>query len=102
MKDLQLPEFSDLFSRLTDRQRIGQGFGNSFALDLIGQAKVGAMSGIIGLMAMAGRLATPALGGCNRSRTEVAQVGDLIDDVGTLLFQSFERLVSHGVEWPQS
>ena len=95
MKDRQPPEFSDLFFRLPDRQRIGQGLGNTLAVDLVGQAQIRTMPRIIGLMAMATGLATAALGGGNRSRTEVAEVGDLVDEVGTLLFQSFERFVSH-------
>ena len=60
---LQLSEFSDLSFRLPDRRWIGEGFGDGLAVDLVGQTRIGAVPRIVGLMAVAVGLATPASGG---------------------------------------
>jgi hypothetical protein len=71
---------------------VGQGFGNSLAVDLEGQAEIGAVAWILGLMAMAVGFATSARGGSDRSTTQIAESRDLIGNVDALVFQEFQRL----------
>ena len=92
MQTLQFPEFSDFSFGLSRCGLVGQGFGNSLAVDLVGQAEIGTMAWILGLMAMAVRFATSASGGSDRSTTQIAESGDLTGNVGPLLFQGFQRL----------
>ena len=85
VQDLQFTEFGDLSFGLERRSLVGQGFRGGLAIDLVGQAQVGAVPRVFGLMAVAVGLATAACGGSDRATTQIAQGGDLIGDVGPLL-----------------
>ena len=60
MKALQFPEFNDLSFCLSRCGQIGQRLGNRSAVELEGQAEIGAVAWILGLMAMAVGFATAA------------------------------------------
>src|SRR5450755_2901199 len=64
-----------------------EGFSNRLPTHLVCQAVVGAMTGLIGQMAMAVGLATAALNGGNGAAAKVAQLQDLVQDGGAMLFQ---------------
>src|SRR5437016_7547415 len=53
VQTLQFPEFSDLSFRFPDCRRIGQRLGDSLASDFVGEAEVGTIPRIFGLMAVA-------------------------------------------------
>jgi len=92
MQALQLPEFSDFSFGLSRRELVGQRFGNGLPIEFVSQAEIGAMAWMLGLVAMAVRFATSARGGSDRATTQVAESGDLTDNVTTLLFEGFQRL----------
>src|SRR5271170_4864682 len=92
MQALQFSEFGDFSFGLSRCGLVGQGLGNRLAVDLEGQAEMGTMAWILGLMAMAVGLATSASGGGDRATTQIAESRDLIGNVGALLFQGFQRL----------
>jgi hypothetical protein len=71
----------------------GKGFGDGFSFHLAGSAKVRALGGVVGLMAMSGRFAT---GTCDRSSARVGQFQHLLKDSAALLFQFGEKLC-HGM-----
>src|ERR1019366_7768286 len=91
MQVLQFPEFSDFSFGLSRCGLVGQGFGNSLAADLEGQAEIGTVAWILGLMAMGVWFATSARGGSDRSTTQIAESRDLIGNVDAPLFQEFQR-----------
>jgi hypothetical protein len=92
MQILQFPEFRDFSFSLSRCGLVGQRLGNSLAVDLESQAEIGTVPWILWLMAMAVGLATSASSGSDRSRTQIAESGDLTGDVHALLFQKFQRL----------
>src|SRR5260370_7994098 len=92
MQTLQFSEFSNFSFGLSRCGLVGQGFGNCLAIDLVGQTEIGTMAWILGLMAMAVRLATPARGGTDGATTQIAQSPDLIVNPAPLFFQVFHRL----------
>src|SRR6185295_12190769 len=91
MKALQSTEFSDFSFGLSRRGLTREGFGNSLAVDLVGQAEIGPMAWILRQVAMAVRFAASAHGGSDRAATQVAQSCDLIGNVGPLLLERLER-----------
>jgi hypothetical protein len=91
MQALQSPEFSDLSFGLSRCGLAGQGFGNSIAVELEGQAEIGTVAWILGLMAMAAEFATFASSGSDRSTPQIAPSRGLIGNVDALLFQKFQR-----------
>jgi hypothetical protein len=74
----------------------GKGFGDGLSVVLTGEAKVGAVSGMMGLMAVARRLAAGAPRGGDRSAAKVGQSDDFLEDVAALLLQLVERF-RHGI-----
>ena len=92
MQALQFPEFSDFSFGLSGRGLVGQCFGNGFAIDLVGQAQIGAMAWVFGLMTMAARFATSACGRSDRATTQVAQGSDLIGNANPFLFEGLQGL----------
>src|SRR5450755_5053749 len=68
-----------------------EGFSNRLPTHLVCQAVVGAMTGLIGQMAMAVGLATAALNGGNGAAAKVAQLQDLVQDGRAMLFQIGDR-----------
>src|ERR1017187_8511822 len=92
MQVLQFPEFSDFSLGLSRCGLVGQQFSSRLAVDLEGQAEIGTVAWILGLMAMAVRFATSARGGSDRSTTQIAESGDLIGHVDALLFQEIQGL----------
>jgi hypothetical protein len=89
---LQLSEFSDLSFRLPNRPWITEGFSDGLAVDLVRQTRIGTMPRIVGLMAMAVGFATPAGGGSDGTRTQIAQLGNLTGDTGPSLFEGLQGL----------
>jgi hypothetical protein len=86
------PELSDFSFGLSRCGLVGQGFGNRLAVDFEGQAEVGTVAWILGLIAMAVGFAASARGGSDRSTTQIAESRDLIGNVDALLFKEFQRL----------
>ncbi len=74
---------------------IGQGFCDSLACHLIGQAEVGAVGCLFGLMAAAVGLATAARGRRDGTAAKVVELNDLFDDLDTLLFEGFQGTWHH-------
>ena len=73
--------------RLVQFGRRGKGLGDGLSLHLAGQANVGAVSGLVGLMASAVRFAAGAAGGGNGSAAKVGEAQHLLEDGAALLFQ---------------
>src|SRR5260370_2017913 len=92
MQTLQFSEFSNFSFGLSRCGLVGQGFGNCLAIDLVGQTEIGTMAWILGLMAMAVRLATPARGGTDGATTQIAHSRHLIGTPVPLFFPAFHTL----------
>jgi len=58
----------------------GQRFGNGFAVDLIGEAFVGTMNGLAGLMTPAVGLAAASRRAGDGTRSEIAESGNLLSN----------------------
>jgi hypothetical protein len=70
-------ELGDLFGGLSKGCRIGEGFGNAFALDFTQETKLG-MSGATGLPTVARGLATTARDRRYSTGTKIAQSEKLL------------------------
>src|SRR5450631_3392749 len=77
-----------------------EGFSNGLPTHLVCQAVVGAMTGLIGQMAMAVGLATAALSGGNGAAAKVAQLQDLVQDGRAMLFQNGDRFGQREPPYP--
>src|SRR5690349_17410540 len=84
---LSFAQFSGRREALTD--------GLSF--DLASQPEVWTMTGVVGLMTMAGWLPTAAIDGGDGAASKITQFQDLHQNGGTLMFQGFE---GHGQRTP--
>ena len=73
----------------------GEGFRDGLPFLLAGEAKVGTVSGMVGLMAVTVRLAAGAARGGDRSAAKVGQSSHFLKDTAALLFQLMKRF-SHG------
>jgi len=82
---LKLPEASDLALGFALRRRGGKTLGNGLALQFVGEPQVGTMAGIARLMTVAIGIAATAAGGRDRTRTKIAQGGNLRQHLGTTL-----------------
>lgn len=89
-------ELSHLAAGLLQSRGSGEGFRNGFSLVLARQAKVGAVPRMVGLMAVAVRLAAAALNAGDGSAAEVAQGRDPVQQFGSLLIE-FGECVGHGL-----
>jgi len=89
---LELAVLGDLMFGLANGGRVGERFRHGFTLDFEGQAEIGTMAGLFGLMAATVRFATTTTGGSNRARAQVIELDDLFDYLCTLLFQGFQGL----------
>jgi hypothetical protein len=78
--------------RLVQFGRRGKGFGDGFSFHLAGQANVGAVSWLVGLMAPTVRFAAGAAGGGDGSAAKVGEAQDLLKNGAALLFQIDEGL----------
>jgi len=87
---LEFAKLGDLPFGLVDSGRVGERFRNGLALDLEGQAEIGAVARLVGLMAAAVEFATTALGGSDGAAADIIQLDDLFDDLGTVLLQGFQ------------
>ena len=92
MQTLQFPELSDFSFGLSCGRMIGERFGNSLAVDFVRDAEIRAVAWVIGLMAMAIRFAASASGRSDRASPQITEGGDLLGNVGPLLFQGVQRL----------
>ena len=72
--------------------RSGQSDGDGLALNFEGEAEIGAMAGVVRLMAVAVGLAATARGGSNGTATQVAELGDLTGDLDVELIKGI-----HGI-----
>src|SRR6266571_7205896 len=74
---------------------------NRLAIDLLGELKMRAVSGVVGFGAMA--TGTPAAPGStgDRTRLKVAEFGDLLEQRGSVVDKSRQR-VWHGASLPYS
>jgi hypothetical protein len=61
-------------------------FGDGLALHSEGQTELGIMAWVVGLSAMAGRLATLPNHGGNRARSKVSETQELLQELGTAGF----------------
>ena len=89
----QLLEFAvggDLTRGLAARGFVGQALGDGLAVTLIGEAPVGAVAGLAGLVAVASRLAAPAAGGGDRAGAEVPQGQQALEQRVALGFELVE------------
>jgi hypothetical protein len=77
----------DFALRLLQFGIAGKGFGHGLSFHFTSQAKVGAVPGLVGLMATAAGLAAGTLGGGDRSTAKVGQCEHLLQDGAALLFQ---------------
>lgn len=84
---LKLAELGDLAFGLAYGGRVGKRFRHGFALNFESQAEIGTVDRLVRLMAAAVGLAAAASGGSNRPAAEVVELGELFDDLSTLLFQ---------------
>jgi hypothetical protein len=84
----ELLEFAELRHFLlgfANGRRRGQGLRDGFALDLIGEPEIGAVSWLTGSMAATTRLTTPARGAGDATGAKVAELSDSFNNDLTLL-----------------
>jgi hypothetical protein len=86
---LEFAKLGDLTLGFVDGGWVGERFGNGLALNLGGQAEIGTVARLVGLMAAAVEFATTAFGGSDGAAAEVLQLDDQFDDLGALLLQGF-------------
>jgi len=72
--------------------RSGKGFRDRFSFHFAGEAKVRAMRGLVGLMAVAVGLAAGAISGGDRTAAELGQFRHALKGGAALLFQIGEGL----------
>jgi len=74
---LEFAELRHFALGFADGRRRGQGLGDGFALDFIGETEMGAMTGLSRSMAATTGLATPTRGTGDATGAKVAELGDL-------------------------
>jgi hypothetical protein len=94
-QSLEFTELSDLDFRLRDGRRRRQILGHRFAIDLLGQLKMRAVTGIVGFGAMATGIPTASGSAGNGTGLEVAELGHLLEHSGSVVDQSRKR-IRHG------
>lgn len=82
----------DLTLRFVQFGAGGEGFTDCLAVDLASQAVVGAVARLAALMAVAVGFAAAATDRSDRTAAEIAQLEDLGQDCGSLLFEGSERI----------
>jgi hypothetical protein len=84
----ELLEFAELRHFLlgfADRRRRGQGLRDSFAIDLIGEPEIGAVTWLTRSMAATTWFTTPTRGAADATGTKVAELSDSSSKALTLL-----------------
>jgi hypothetical protein len=76
--------------------RGSKGLGHGLPIDGTGQAKLGGVTRIVGMSAMASGLSAAARDGANRAWAQIAKVADLAQDLRALDFQSRQRIWHKG------
>lgn len=84
---LKFPVLCDFQFSFPYRDGCGQGLADGLGLHLIGQPQVGAMAGIIGSRAVAGRLPAATDDAGDGTRTKVAQFGEGAQQVASFLLK---------------
>jgi hypothetical protein len=87
---LESMEFGDFVLRLAQRGRVGEGLGHALAGDSPGQPKLRVVARIVGFGAMARWLAAATHYGCDRTRPEVAKAEEILQEFGSIRFQSVD------------
>ncbi len=85
---LELAELRNFTFGFTDGRWRGQILCDRLALDLLGELKMRAVSGVVGLGAMASGTATAAHGTGDGTRLEVAESGQPLEQRGSVVHQS--------------
>lgn len=85
--------------RLPQFQCRGECLADGLSVDLARQTEIGAVTGLAGLMTTTVRLSATAMDRGNRAAAKIAQLQDLHEDAGTLLFEGGER-VGQGASIP--
>src|ERR1700747_3293338 len=70
------------------RSRAGEAFRHRLAFPFVSQTQVRAVAWVIGPMTVAGRTSAPAASAGDRTGGEIGQLGNLLQQRLTLLFQS--------------
>jgi hypothetical protein len=89
-------ELGNLLLRFAQGHGAGEGFGNRFTGYSPGEAQLRIVSGVVGLGTMTARLTTPADDRSDGARPKVTQAQELLQELGTLGFQSNERIGHEG------
>jgi hypothetical protein len=76
----------DLGLRFVESGGGSEGFGYRLAIHFAGQAQLRIVPRIVGLGAVARRFSAAAGDGANRTWAQVAEAGDLAQDLGALAF----------------
>ena len=67
-------------------------FADRLSIDLASQTEVGAVAGLVGLVAMTAWLPTATVDRCNGAAAKITHLQDLRQDAGALLFEAGEGL----------
>jgi hypothetical protein len=95
---LELTELGDLAFRLTDGLERRQVLSNGFTVDLLGELRMGAVTGVVGFGAMALRFSAAPGSIRNGAGLKVAEFGDLPKYGASVVDQGREG-VRHGVSF---
>jgi hypothetical protein len=90
---LVLSKLAYLPLHLGERGRSREGLADSPAINFVRQSIVWAVGGLVGLVTTAIGFAAAARSGSDRTWPEIAKVGQIPHDQGTLLLQNFEGLL---------
>jgi hypothetical protein len=93
---LKAMKLGDLLLGLAQCRRVGEGLRDRLAGHSVGQAKLGIVSRVVGLGAMAGRLTTALAHGGNGAGAKVPQAEEFLQDLGAFGFQGSERFRHKG------
>jgi hypothetical protein len=83
--------------RLAQFHSRGECFADGLSVDLARQTEVGAVTGLAGLMATTVRLSATALDGGDGAAAKIAELQDLDENAGTLLFEGGEGVGQGGL-----
>src|SRR5262249_56850262 len=76
--------------------RRGEAFGDGLAIHLVGQSRMGTVTGVAWTVTMATRITTATTGSSDRPGAKIFQLRNLPQDSGALLFQIGDRLRHKG------
>jgi hypothetical protein len=86
----EFAELGDIPLRFAQRGRVGQRLRHSLAFHFKRQPGSRTVGRLVGLVTAAVGPTTAAAGGRNRTRAEIVQLGDLINNLGALLMQGLK------------